>query len=229
MEAPCRVRRWATSEVRVFASRKRNDGIEVFGTPFCRICRIAASESCRVCGRVTMSGARSPPFPSRPWHPAQFVEYARLPVDASAACAFEGAGFADLLWLNALAPHIKIEVATNSKNGSLQPTPGIAIRVPPVLDINFRLMKVIIGDSRKCQRKMHLVYTPDVENCVKSFRAHTPKNGTEPRNGREIRFNRLQFLACLPLSGRPTPKYPLSIDLRVVIQCGLLNPYGGQP
>src|SRR5579885_1015345 len=53
-------------DLRIAGVRNRNEGIAVFGTPVLRMERMAASESWRACGRVAISGARSPPLPSRP-------------------------------------------------------------------------------------------------------------------------------------------------------------------
>ena len=46
---------------------------------------------------------------------------------------------------------------------------------------------------------MHLVYTPDVRNCVNHFVLDPSDNGAWLVIGQEIGFNRISLLACLPL------------------------------
>jgi len=68
---PCRNRRYATKACKLESSSVENAGIPAEGIPALMLWAMAASDRRCAAARVAMSGARSPPRPSKPWHAAQ--------------------------------------------------------------------------------------------------------------------------------------------------------------
>ena len=141
-----------------------------------------------------------------------------MPAVTLSVFPFDVAVAAGLSWLDAPIPQVKKRTAAIKRKRTGRLVGRVGTVFSPILGMYFRPMKVSKRDPRdatKCTSSIHQV-TGTVSN---HFATLGKRNGSNRVAGRGFRIDCVSRSVHSPRTVPSTAKSPLSIDLRVVVQC----------